>query len=711
MTKINFRVDSSENFKSANTELSKGEPTLSSSFPYELKVSSSDDSTWDQAITINPVTEYTPTNINEVFSAGLITFDNNFLYIKTSAGWKQIALVDLGSVVNPPQPPTGPTTTTTTTTADPSATTTTTTADPSSTTTTTTTTADPSSTTTTTTTTSTTTSTTTTTTLPPASFSTSIFTFGLDEDNIKDDTTSYTNRHDQLFRNYGYHYLIDRDENAEEIEVDGVTKLEWTFPGYISFWILNKSPTNDPMNVAISLKQGNTLISTATSTVPATDRRAFKVKTPLYVRPDFDSSHYTSKSYWNDIPFNQSPQEWQFVNGKLHTPLIANEGTVRNVMQGIIEDPFTEVSNVVEQRTDQEGVFLFADNPDVTLEITTNQYYRIFFADYEYASTTFGTTLFSKTVSDWGNMETFPQYIMKPDDIQPVSIRGFKDQDDRTFGSAKTRLKSLPSSIPSHFRNLAGCFSGTSSRLTSSVTSWDTSNINNMDQLCYDSEFNQDISSWNTANVQSFQLAFSSPVTFTSSVANRLFFYETIFNRPIGAWDTSSAENVIQMFYNNTSFNQIISNWDTSKVKFMTQMFARTVFNQDISSWDTSAVQTMSNMFMDNSVFNQPIGIWDTSSLTEMSYMFMNASAFDQVLSNWTLNNVVSALYFAQNSAFTQTNFKDTVIAFDNNTSQAADIPKHINFSPVLGPSTDNAYLTAFFSLESKNFFIKDGDN
>ena len=84
MTKINFRVDSSENFKSANTELSKGEPTLSSSFPYELKVSSSDDSTWDQAITINPVTEYTPTNINEVFSAGLITFDNNFLYIKTA---------------------------------------------------------------------------------------------------------------------------------------------------------------------------------------------------------------------------------------------------------------------------------------------------------------------------------------------------------------------------------------------------------------------------------------------------------------------------------------------------------------------------------------------------------------------------------------------------------------------------------------------------
>ncbi len=90
--------------------------------------------------------------------------------------------------------------------------------------------------------------------------------------------------------------------------------------------------------------------------------------------------------------------------------------------------------------------------------------------------------------------------------------------------------------------------------------------------------------------------------------------------------------------------------------------------------------------------------------------MFNNASAFDQALSNWTLNNVLSTSQFALDSGFTQTNFKNTVIAFDNNTSQTADIAKQINFSPVIGPSTDNAYLIAFFSLESKNFFIKDGN-
>ena len=131
----------------------------------------------------------------------------------------------------------------------------------------------------------------------------------------------------------------------------------------------------------------------------------------------------------------------------------------------------------------------------------------------------------------------------------------------------------------------------------------------------------------------------------------------------------------------------------------------------EISDWNTDDVTDMSELFYYKETFNDDIGNWDVSSVTDMSYMFDNASAFDQVLSNWTLNNVVSGSVFARDSGFTQTNFKDTVIAFDNNTSQNAGSPKYINFSPVLGPSTDNAYLTAFFSLESKNFFIKDGDN
>ena len=710
MTKINFRVDSSENFKSANTELSKGEPTLSSSFPYELKVSPSDGSTWDQAIAINPVTEYTPTNINEVFSAGLITFDNNFLYIKTSDGWKQIALVDLGSVVNPPQPPTGPTTTTTTTTVDPSSTTTpdpssTTTPDPSSTTTTTT--PDPSSTTTTTTTTSTTTSTTTTTTLPPASFSTSIFTFGLDEDDVKDDTTAYQKKADGNYRDYGVDSDLTKSANSEQILVDGIYYRDWTFPGFIAFNLVNRSSTGDPLNISISLKRGSTLISNQTSTIANVDDRAsFKVLVPLYLRPDFDP---ITRPYWGS---NSAYSDFSIVNGKLRTPNDANVNSVTQLMRSIIRDDFNpyDINDPVEDRPLMEGVFLFADNPDVTLEITTNQYYSLHFADYYNVNDRYSTTLFAKSISNWGNLKGFPSYITSVTALnEDGSPKNWGQDNDREFGSTKTRLKSLPSSIPSWWDSLTNCFSGTSSRLTTNVSSWDTSNIKYMNELCYDSEFNQDISSWNTANVRDFERAFASP----NHNANYNFYYTSVFNKPIGSWNTSSVTTMAYMFFYNRVFNQNISSWDTSKVLYMNNMFHYSVFNQDISSWDTSSLVIASAMFALNDVFNQPIGTWDTSLLRDISSMFSGATAFDQVLSNWTLNNLRTsgASNFGYISGFTQANFRDTVIAFDNNTSTNFTNPIYMKFSPVLSPSSDNAYLTAFFSLQGKNVFVRDGDN
>ena len=690
MTKINFRVDSSENFQSANTELSKGEPTLSSSFPYELKVSPSDGSTWDQAISINPVTEYTPTTINEVFAAGLITFDNNFLYIKTNDGWKQLALADLGSITNPPEPPVGPTTTTTT--PDPSSTTTpdpssTTTPDPSSTTT-----PDPSSTTTTTTvapTTTTTTTSTTTTTLPPASFATSIFTFGLDEDNIKDDTTSATNLlNNEALRQYTKSPNSSSALYFEEVTVDGALYKDWGLNGDIIFTLRNVSSTLDDMNVSVALKQGNNTISTSTETTPYNNIDTFKLTAPLLIRPDFDP---TNKSYWST---SGTHSQLTFVNGKVRAPANYNLLTLTSLMQEIANDNLGQ------------GLFLFADNPDFTLEITTNQYYRLFFHDYTLTPSTQSSSMFHKSISDWGNILEFPSYIKASTDAS-IDNLAWDRTGKRGYGSIKTRLKSLPSSIPSWFSSLKTCFAGTSDRLTSSVASWDTSNIIDMEDLCFDSLFNQDISSWNTSNVKYFNSAFA------SHTPNDLYFgYDSQFNRPIGSWDTSAALEMISMFHRNFSFDQTINNWDVSKVTLMTSMFYLSIFNQDISNWDTSNVGSMSNMFWSNAAFNQPIGTWDTSSLTNMSRMFQDATSFDQVLSNWTLDSLNSTpTSFAEDSGFTQDNFKNTVIAFDNNTSDVKANSLWVKFSPVLGPSSDNAYLTAFFSLEGKKIYIRDADS
>ena len=119
----------------------------------------------------------------------------------------------------------------------------------------------------------------------------------------------------------------------------------------------------------------------------------------------------------------------------------------------------------------------------------------------------------------------------------------------------------------------------------------------------------------------------------------------------------------------------------------------------------------MSQMFWSNAAFNQPIGTWDTSSVTDVSYMFLGAASFDQVLSNWSLDSLNRTTSFALNSGFTQDNFKNTVISFNNNTSNTASFPTYLAFSPVLGPSSDNDYLTAYFNLEGKNFLIRDSDS
>ena len=91
-------------------------------------------------------------------------------------------------------------------------------------------------------------------------------------------------------------------------------------------------------------------------------------------------------------------------------------------------------------------------------------------------------------------------------------------------------------------------------------------------------------------------------------------FYNTPFNQNIGSWNTNNVTDMSYMFYNAKSFNQNIGSWNTSSVKGMSDMFnTAKSFNQNIGSWNTSSVTDMTTMFNNAKSFNQNINKWNIS--------------------------------------------------------------------------------------------------
>ena len=73
-------------------------------------------------------------------------------------------------------------------------------------------------------------------------------------------------------------------------------------------------------------------------------------------------------------------------------------------------------------------------------------------------------------------------------------------------------------------------------------------------------------------------------------------FYGSNFSGDISEWDVSSVKNMSGMFYAST-FTGDISDWDVSNVTDMSYMFYASKFNGDISNWDVSNVENMYNVF------------------------------------------------------------------------------------------------------------------
>lgn len=208
-------------------------------------------------------------------------------------------------------------------------------------------------------------------------------------------------------------------------------------------------------------------------------------------------------------------------------------------------------------------------------------------------------------------------------------------------------------SFSSWFRN------STALTTINGMDSWDTSNITDLSLMFYQcSNFNQNLGSWNVSNVTSFYGMFGYNSKFTnggSSTINSwvlkntgtidmsiMFQNASLFNQPIGSWDTSRVTSMTQMFESCAAFNQNISTWNTGNVITMSNMFwACSNFSSDISGWNVGNVTTFSGMFAVAHAFNRNLGAWNVSKCTNFSFMFYANNGFNNGgstdINNWTL--------------------------------------------------------------------------
>jgi surface protein len=144
---------------------------------------------------------------------------------------------------------------------------------------------------------------------------------------------------------------------------------------------------------------------------------------------------------------------------------------------------------------------------------------------------------------------------------------------------------------------------------------WNTSNVTNMAFSLSSASFNCDVSSWDVSKVTDFSLMFNNALNFNNGGSpninnwvikttgtvnmNRMFISSTIFNQPIGSWNTVAVTNMYQMFYGANAFNQDLSSWDTTNVTDMTETFRNaTAFDQNIGSWNVSKVTNFTNFML-----------------------------------------------------------------------------------------------------------------
>ena len=178
-----------------------------------------------------------------------------------------------------------------------------------------------------------------------------------------------------------------------------------------------------------------------------------------------------------------------------------------------------------------------------------------------------------------------------------------------------------------------------------------TSDVSDMTNLFYNSNFNGDIASWDVSYVVNMDLMFAAASNFNQplntwnvsrvTTMQSMFYSALNFNQPLNNWNVSRVTTMNNMFALAQNFNQPLNNWNVAKVTIMNNMFYGAAnFNYSLNDWNVTNVIIMKGMFNTAVNFNQPLNKWDVSKVTDMSQLFYGAKKFNQALNNWNVSKV-----------------------------------------------------------------------
>jgi len=159
------------------------------------------------------------------------------------------------------------------------------------------------------------------------------------------------------------------------------------------------------------------------------------------------------------------------------------------------------------------------------------------------------------------------------------------------------------------------------------------------------------------------------------------------------SWDTRQVTNMEGMFSGTIMFNQNIRNWKTNNVLNMSYMFSTTtLFNQNLNLWNVSKVTNMSHMFDQSSFINGGVALrWYIPSTTDLSYMFnegsKNTHSSLSILFTGTENVVNMSHMFAN-----MMNVDPQKISLDN-TSSVQDMSYLFYYSGITPPSNSSSFV------------------